>query len=131
MLTILAELVEFYMFIFFGHTNVRRINLILMYFSQSQPNFNPIDLIAPIVGTLWPFIAIFFFCESGEMVTDQFDSYENEFHECNWYFLPLDVQQHLVIFISDLQQIKHIRGYANVLCTREYFKKVRPIAKNN
>lgn len=86
---------------------------------------NPIELIAPFIATLWVFILIFLVCESGTMVANQFDMFDEKFRECKWYLLPNDMQRMLVIFISDLQQPKFIRGYANVVCTREAFKKVR------
>lgn len=74
---------------------------------------------------LWSFILIFVFCESGAMVTHQFDKFDENFQlKCNWYFLPGELQRVLVVFISDVQQTKFIHGYANVVCTREAFRKV-------
>lgn len=72
----------------------------------------------------WTFILIFFFCELGEMVTDQFHQFSDELGQCSWYLFPIELQRMLVTFMVNAQQPVIIHGFGNTLCTREAFKLV-------
>lgn len=56
------------------------------------------------------------------MVTNEFENFNNELNRSNWYQFPIDIQQVLIIVISNAQQSMTIRGM--MLCTRESFKEV-------
>lgn len=58
------------------------------------------------------------------MVTNRFDLFDNELYQCDWYELPLEVQQLLVILMANTQKPATIRGYGNVVCSRKTFQKV-------
>lgn len=75
----------------------------------------------------WSFLVDGVYCSCGEMVTAEFQMISNELDQCKWYFLPLKMQQTLLIFIVNAQQSTFIRGYGNIYCTRETFKNVRPL----
>lgn len=64
------------------------------------------------------------FGEVGEMVTNQFEQFNDALNQCQWFLFPKKVQQMLVIFIANTQQPPIIQGYANRLCARDTFKRV-------
>lgn len=72
----------------------------------------------------WAFSILFLFCEFGERVTDRFDMFGDNLQRCDWYKLPFKMKRMYLIFLSDTQQSKNITTYANILNTRETFKKV-------
>lgn len=63
-------------------------------------------------------------CESGERVMQQFSNYNDELNQCQWYLLSNNMQLMLLIFMNEVQQPIHIRGYGNIVCTRDSFKEV-------
>lgn len=71
------------------------------------------------------FAVTFMFCELGQRITDKFEEINDEIGRWNWYKLPLSVQKILPILLSGTQQPVTLRGYGNVLCTRETLKNVR------
>lgn len=70
----------------------------------------------------WSYGVIGVICSCGEMMTSEFQMISIEINQCNWYLLPLEIQQMLQIFMTNAQQF--IRGYGNIFCTRETFKNV-------
>lgn len=88
-------------------------------------NSNPMGIITPLTMLAWSFIIIAITCEFGERcVTERFQLYANKLNRSKWYLFTLDMQQMMLIFMSDAQQSTYIRGFANIVCTRDYFKKV-------
>lgn len=73
---------------------------------------------------LWAFVMIFIFCGQSEQMINEFDAFNQKLGQCTWYLLPPKMQQMYLIFISNTQQPKIIRGYGNILCTHDTFKKV-------
>ena len=73
----------------------------------------------------WSFMAIFGFCILGEIVTSQFDSFNETLCNTNWYLLPNEIQQMLVIFFAFVQQSATIHGAGKTVCKLEAFKKVK------
>lgn len=93
-------------------------------FVQSQPNPDPIEMITPSILVQWSFFLLFFYCESGQFVMNQFEEFDDQLYECGWYLFPNEMQKMLVIIMSNTQQPVIIHGLANAFCTREIFKKV-------
>lgn len=85
---------------------------------------NPMEWVNQIVLVSCSFCLIFFLCELGQKVTDQFAKFNTELYQSEWYLFPIGVQQMLATFMLDTQQPVFIRGSGNILCTREVFKKV-------
>ena len=81
--------------------------------------------IAMIFLVFWSFAIIFAFCELGAQVTKQFNSFNEELCQCKWYLQTIEIQKMLLIFMSDAQEPVFLRGYGNILCTRDAFKDVR------
>lgn len=96
----------------------------VFFIHKSEPVSNTIEIITPIVLTLFPIAFIFFFCEFGEMLTNQFNVFDEELCQCDWYAFPVEIQRMLVIVMINTQQTTALRGYANTFCTRDFFKKV-------
>ena len=84
----------------------------------------PTDVTMTLVVVSWAFVMIYLYCEFGEMVTLQFNTFHELLCQCEWYRFPIDVQRMLVIFMLDTQQPASIRGYGNIECTRDAFKNV-------
>lgn len=85
----------------------------------------PIDLTKSILMVVSTFVIIIGFCEIGEMVSNQFNSFNAELVECNWYLYPIKMQQMFMIFMSNAQQPTNIHGYGNILCTRRTVEEAR------
>lgn len=82
-------------------------------------------LLRPTIAMIVALVLVFLVCELGEMVTSQYESLNDELHQCDWYLFPVGMQRMLVIFMSYTQQPVLIRGYGNVRCVRVSFKNVR------
>lgn len=99
--------------------------LFLFALSKSeQERLNLIEWIHPVTLFFFTIIIIFLLCELCEMVTSQFRMLNVKLCQRKWYLFPIEVQRMLVIFISDTQQPVYIRGFGNISCTRQTFKKV-------
>lgn len=92
---------------------------------KSDQNAQPVEMIFTVILLITSFSAIFFFCEFGEMVSNQLNIFDVELSQCDWYTFPNDVQRLLLTFMSITQQSTGFRGYANTQCTRDAFKSVR------
>lgn len=91
---------------------------------KSEHTTNPIFLATEGCLVFWSFVVVLLFCVSGEMVTYQFNMYNEVLNKVNWYTFPVEMQQMLVIFMSITQSSTFIRGYGNIVCTRDSFKQV-------
>lgn len=70
----------------------------------------------------WSFVQIFVFCDSSEHVTIKFD--EIDIYQSNWYAFPARVRRALPIVILNTQEPVVLKGFGNIICTRETFQKV-------
>lgn len=91
---------------------------------------NPIEWISPLLLGAWSFVMIFFFCEFGAMVTNQFNRFNEELDQCDWYLFPVELQRTLLIVMINTQNPIIIRGYGNTLCTRDALKQATWANKN-
>lgn len=82
------------------------------------------EVMPPLTEMVWSFFMIAIYCEMSEKVIAAFDEFNDELVGCDWYLLPNELQQMYLTFILNTQQPKIIRGYGNILCTRDTFKKV-------
>ena len=85
---------------------------------------NPADLFMPLCLIMWSFVAMFFNCEMGQNVSNQFNKLGDEIYKCDWYLFPHKLQRMLVIIMINAQEPVSIRGFGNVVCTRDSFKQV-------
>lgn len=93
---------------------------------QSAQRTDLIELLKAIIGICFILVMIFFLCELGEIVANQYGVLDFELYQCDWYLFPCQMQQMFVIFMSYTQRPVLIQGYGYSLvqCTRENFKKV-------
>lgn len=101
-----------------------------MFFHSFFPNKmqksenDPAAMVTPIFLVFWAFTFIFFYCELGKAVTDEFDNIDEDLCQYKWYLLSVDTQRMMIIFMNDTQQPALLRGFGNVTCTRDSFKNV-------
>lgn len=87
-------------------------------------NTIPIDLTKSMFMVFWTFVVIISFCELGETVCNQFNSFHAKLIECNWYLYPTEMQRMFAILMSDAQQQTNIHGIGYILCARSTVKQV-------
>lgn len=96
----------------------------LFYLVQSQNKGNVLELMKPLFLIFWSFAVTFLICNFGEDVTTKFIMCDRAMYECQWYRFPNEVQKMLPIIMISTQSPLIFRGFANVFCTRETFKRV-------
>lgn len=85
-------------------------------------------MITPSILVTWSFFLLFFYCEAGQFVINQFEEFADQTYQTIvWYSLPVEMQKMLVIVMLNTQQDVVVRGLANAMCMREVFKKVKSI----
>lgn len=82
------------------------------------------ELITPLTEMVWSFALIAFYCEFSQMMCQKFSWFSEEVHHCDWYLFPIELKRLYLIFLLDVQQLSIVRGYGNILCTRDTFKTV-------
>lgn len=88
---------------------------------------HPIEMVNTLVRVLWSYTLFWIFCSCGGMVTTRFNTFDDELYQCQWYALPMEAQQLLMIFMANTQKPTTIRGYGNVVCSRRTFQRVNII----
>lgn len=96
----------------------------LQFQSSAEPNL--LVLIRLSILTFWSFVQVFVFCDSSERLTGGFEEIDM-YCLCDWYLFPMQVRRMLPTVIKSTQKPVIFEGYGNVMCTREMFKRVRPI----
>lgn len=89
---------------------------------DSVPNL--IELAKVLTMILWSFGYISIYCEFGEMLTQQYELFNDELSQCNWYLFSIEIQQLLLITMANSQQPTKIRGFGNAICSRDSLKRV-------
>lgn len=79
----------------------------------------------------WSFALVYAFCEMGENVTNQFNEFEKELGQSDWYIFSMKLQRIYIIVLANAEQPKTVHGFGNIMCLREYMKKVFHNFKNN
>lgn len=93
-------------------------------FKQTQADSNAIELLFQSFLMVWSFVFVSLFCELGEMISEEYEEIDQRLFECNWHKFPIEMQRMFVIATVNFQQPVYIRGYGDILCTRETLKKV-------
>lgn len=76
------------------------------------------------IEMFWTFAFVLIFCELGDMVSSQFVVFNDSLERLNWYLFPIEMQKMMIIVMAKTQQPALLRGFGNIVCTRETFKKV-------
>lgn len=120
------EIYEFVIIaVFFWTLSTVCCSLLALQFALAEILSNPFQLMEILFMLLWSFGLLGFFCEFGEMVTNQFELFDVELWQCDWYFFPMKLQRMLVLIMTNTQKTTQIQGYANTLCSRSAFKEVK------
>lgn len=126
LLSIQIEIVEYFTFfkiICFEFNSI--LDRSFSFSLQSQNGNNFLQYIEHFFLIFWSFTYIFLFCNFGENVTSKFLAIDHAINECDWYLFPYDVQRMLPTIMMSTQKPLILCGFANVVCTREAFKRVR------
>lgn len=76
-----------------------------------------------ILLTFWSFVQIFVFCDMSEYVTSHFNEIDF-YNKCDWYSFPTVIRHLMPTLIVNTQQPVVVKGFGNISCTRETFKRV-------
>lgn len=79
---------------------------------------------------------MFIICELGEQLSSKFAEFSDALYQCDWHSFPNEAQKVLLALMMFAQEPVIVKGFANILCARESFKKVIqnkifPIFKNS
>lgn len=85
---------------------------------------SPAELIRPLTVIFFSYLTIFFFCETAQQITEQYDEIESVFCQCNWYSYPIEVQQIIPTIMMATQKEIAIRGFGNLIFNRASFYQV-------
>lgn len=81
-------------------------------------------LISNSLEMFWLLALMYTLCQFGQQMTDQFSSFEHTIAGTDWYTFPIDMQRHFIIIMKTGQDPVELKGFGNVYCSRETFKKV-------
>lgn len=87
-------------------------------------NANQIEVVRISVLLSWSLIMLFILCEFGELMAQRFERFDETIEQCDWYLYPHDIQRLFVIVLSNTQRSTYLRGFGNVPCARDSFKRV-------
>lgn len=81
-------------------------------------------MIRPCILMFWSFIHVFMFCDLGEKVSNGFDTLNESIFIGDWYTLPIEIQRILPTILLATQKPVTLRGFGNIPCMRQTFRKV-------
>lgn len=81
-------------------------------------------MIRPLFLIFWSFATIFFFCENAERVTGRFEEIDDSICQSDWYSYPIELQRMIITVMMGTQKPVIVRGFGNLLFTRQSFKQV-------
>lgn len=126
------ELVEFFVIIFDSFSFNELFYSLIFFLCNHQTDhvLNTVELLIISLITFHGFIEIFLYCVLGQMVTDQFENYNQSLGQSNWYLFPIEMQKVYILVMANAQEPSLIRGFGNIECTRETLKKVSKLFEN-
>lgn len=95
----------------------------LIFWIQTNNTANLMGVIQPLTLMFWSFVVMFIYCDFGERISCGFESVHNAIEECDWHLFPNEMQRMLLIIMAADEPVV-LEGFANVVMTRETFKKV-------
>lgn len=96
----------------------------LCFHSKLSSNPSTAGILISTLMICWTLLFLFFCCELGEMVANRLNSLDNELCRCDWHVFSVEMRRFYIITMCNTQQATIIRGYGNMVCTRDSFKKV-------
>lgn len=104
---------------------INHISFLLHFpFSKAAKNLLSADLFKTFTYLSWAFATIAYYCEFGQLVSDNFEFLNEKYSTVNWYLLSTKMQQMFLIIIVDNHRLTTIRGYGNIRCVRGTFEMV-------
>lgn len=126
LLTICASLLlvqiqlDEYHFISFRNSIIRFITI--FFTLAKQWSFGRLD--STIFPNFFVIFSIALFCDLGEAVSNKFDELNDVLYRSEWNTFSIGVQRTLPIILMATQQKVVPRGFGNLICFRQSFKKV-------
>lgn len=99
-------------------------DLCFLFFLKSGVNSSLLEMGPSLISMICSLATNFMICEVGQQLTSQFSKFNETLCRCKWYSFPIELQQMLVIVMSNTQQLAFMQSYGNIPCTRESFKVV-------
>lgn len=96
---------------------------LLLLQSELSSNSDLTYLLKSIYLLVWVLSFLFVLCEMADNVTEQYER-TNIYEHSDWYNFPNDIKRFLPIIIHNTQTSVVVKGFGNIDCTREEFKKV-------
>lgn len=95
---------------------------------QSNDAIDAIVLFESIFYGFWALILVFVACETCEHFSGVYDTIYEKVIDLDWYRLPLEMQQTLVIVMIESQKPLPIQFFGSITCGRELFKQASTIS---
>lgn len=95
-----------------------------MFATFQDSTASPLMLFSLVSLTFWSFSLAFFFCEFGELISNNYNGLPIGLYDNKWYLYSLDEQRLMPTILIGTQDVVRLRGFGNAQCTREAFKTV-------
>lgn len=92
-------------------------------FGPKKDNWS-VDAVTVVILVLWVFVLLSIFCDFGQKLTDQFESFEAEMYKCKWYIFPIKMKHFFRFAIMNAQELVAIQGFGNIGLSRRTSKTV-------
>lgn len=92
---------------------------------QAQNVGGPVEIVFASIILFWAFMQVFVLCDFGENMMNKFGEVNDMIYSKNWYTFPQQIKRVIPIIMMGAQLDVILKGFANLTCTREAFKKVK------
>lgn len=106
------------------HFSFRVLNILSQFLEQSINDGDTFGIMRPFNSLIVVLVSLFIFCYFGDGVTTRFHDVNDLMYECSWRLLPVNLRKELPMILAAAQNPAHLRGFANLNCSCEVFKKV-------
>lgn len=100
------------------------LNLTLLLFLKWDQDSNMLQTLSLIFMLIIVNIFNLLLCEPATRMSNHFDKFDEELHQCDWYLLPIELRRMYMVFLSETQNSIQITSYGGITCERETTKKV-------
>lgn len=86
---------------------------------------NWINILCTAIMIFWVFTLVFFPCELGKRMSNDFKMFDKKLGRCNVLMLSFEMQRMYLVFLSNTQQPKTTHCYGGIVCSRDSYKRVQ------
>lgn len=84
-----------------------------------------------MVTTVTNSLMLFLCCFFGELAAESFEKMADCLYECDWYELPVDSQNYILVMIANAQKPIHYHGFGVIVLELKSFASVKIQFKMN